>query len=206
MRKASITFRISLLLPIACGLLGCGSTAPEAPKKPSAPPAAAPAKPAAATPAPEKPTVAAARPKRERSALEKTRVAALFQVPEYTRPASSSSNYESRGGANSPPTVRFLGFGRAEGNHRQALIELKGEVLAVEQGDVVDGVEVVGIDDSGISLQYFAYRWNPRLFERDDANTRVTLKRSGKTAESVAAKLPPEIPVPTPPPASGGEP
>ena len=172
MRMKQFTACCLLTLPLAL-LPGCDSAAP--------PPAAAAPTPSASAPAAvaEKsasPKPAAAKPvRRERAPAERAKISQLFQVPQVTR--SNAANYgETRQEGSSAPQIRLLGFSLLDGVQR-ALVEVKGEVLQVEQGDVIDGAEVVAIDADGISFQFSGSRWTELLFEKQQ-NRPVVVARA----------------------------
>jgi outer membrane biosynthesis protein TonB len=149
-------------------LFGCGESPP-----PAAVPAPAPARPVSApkadAPKPEaaksEAPKAAPRPARkERPPAERAKVAQLFQVPQVTR-SNTIAYSDSRQEGNAAPQIRLLGFSRLDGQLR-ALVQVKGETLPVEQGDIINGIEVVSVDEDGVSFQHAGQRWTSRLFEK----------------------------------------
>ena len=125
---------------------------------------------------PEEPAVRRARP-----AAEKGKVAHLFQVPQFTLPATGNgSGYDSAKleGPGAPPQIRLLGFSRYN-DQRKALVQVRGEILAIEQGEVIDGAEVVAVDAEGVSFQFAGQRWTTRLFEKSPQPA-VTITRVEK--------------------------
>jgi hypothetical protein len=174
----SIHAAASVLL-LSLLLAGCSATpAPSAVK----PPPSGKHLPAAASPTEEK--KAADKPedrsaRRERPAVEKAKVAQLFQVPQFTLAAGPANQGDSRQGVGAAPQIRYLGFSRINGQLK-ALVQVKNEIIAVEQGDLIDGAEVVALDAEGVSFQYAGQRWTRRLFEKSESQP-VVLARASST-------------------------
>jgi hypothetical protein len=190
--KASLLTSI-VLLPLAA--LGCGTSPPPPPQavaSPTAPPAAPVADKADQKPAP--------RPaKRERPPAERAKVAQLFQVPQVTR--ANAGNYsDARQDSGGTPLIRLLGFSQMDGQLR-ALVQIKGETLPVEQGDIVDGVEIVAVDAEGVSFQYGAQRWTSKLFEKLESRPVVVARAPSQSSPAVSdtpsASPPVEVTSPT---------
>jgi len=169
------SFFVAIGVILVATLAGCGANSPP-PHKGVQAQAPAPVPNVAPTPPPTAPEIKPApveapkpRPaKKERLQVEKTRIAQLFQVPEFTRTGANCPDPKAAG-PGAPPSIRLLGFSRVDDQPR-ALIEVKGEVLAVEQGDVIEGVEVVALDEESISFQLAGQRWSNRLFEKRDGD------------------------------------
>jgi hypothetical protein len=156
----------AMLLPLTL-LCGCGESPPPAV------PAPAPAGPVSAEKADAprletakiEPAKTESRPvRRERPPAARAKVAQLFQVPQVTR-SNASAYSDSRQEGGTPTQIRLLGFSKMDGQMR-ALVEVKGETLPVEQGDIINGVEVVAVDEDGVSFQHVGQRWTSRLFEK----------------------------------------
>ena len=123
--------------------------------------------------------------RRARPAAEKGKVAQLFQVPQFTLPATGNgSNYDGPRleGPGAPPQIRLLGFSRYNEQFK-ALVQVRGEILAIEQGEVIDGAEVVAVDAEGVSFQFAGQRWTTRLFEKS-SQPAVNVARVEKEAAS----------------------
>lgn len=179
-------------------LLGCGASQPSVPTgaAPAAAPVAAPA--AEKVETPKQPTRPA---KRERPPAERAKVAQLFQVPQVSR--SNAGYNDARQESGGTPHIRLLGFSQLDGQLR-ALVQIKGETLPVEQGDIVDGVEVVAVDAEGVSFQYAGQRWTSRLFEKLESRpvvvARALSQSSPAASNAPSAPSPPiEVTRPTPP-------
>src|SRR5437868_3594054 len=180
------------LLALSLLLLASGCTAAPATME------AAPVKPPVA-PAAEKPTApksnvekATARPaKRERAPAQRAKVAQLFQVPQVT-PGSGAGYADVRQDGNATPVIDLLGFSRFDGQLR-ALVRVRGETLPIEQGDVIDGVEVVAVDADGVSFQYAGQRWTRKLFEKLERRP-VVIARASQSSPPIDAASPPSVP------------
>jgi len=120
-------------------------------------------------------------------------VAQLFQVPQVIR--ANAGNYgEARSDKGGTPQIRLLGFSRVDGELR-ALVQVKGETLPVEQGDIIDGAEVVAVDAEGVSFQYAGQRWTSRLFEKTESRP-VVVARAPNPPVDHAAPPPPAASTP----------
>lgn len=185
--------RIIVASPLlAAALVGCGGSVPATPPPATPKVTAAPTPPStpAGKPGDEKPVERPA--KRERRPTEKAKIAQLFQIPQFTKPASGSNYNDAKQDA--LPQIRLLGFSKIDGQLR-ALVQIKGEILAVQQGDVLDGAEVVAVDAEGVSFQFGGQRWASRLFEK--ANTSpVSVARvdvsTGDKPSGLETTLPPK--------------
>jgi hypothetical protein len=183
-------WKSSCLIVLPLAILGGCESAPPAAATAAAPAAAIPSAPSAvAAPSkaeqPELPKPARRPVRRERPPAERAKVAQLFQVPQVTR-ASTASYSEGRQQSASAPQIRLLGFSQLDGVLR-ALVHVKGEVLQVEQGDVIDGAEVVAIDVEGVSFQYSGTRWTEPLFHREQSPPVVV-------AKATKSSTPPQTP------------
>ena len=78
-------------------------------------------------------------------------------------------------------------------------MQVKGEVLQVEQGDVIDGAEVVAIDTQGVSFQYSGTRWTEALFHKDESRPVIVAKANSSAATAAPQPLPTELPEPVAP-------
>jgi len=156
-----------MLLPLTL-FYGCGESPPpaslaapvpasgvSAPKVEASKPEAAKTEAAKTAPRPVR---------KERPPAERAKVAQLFQVPQVTR-STASAYSDSRQDGGTAPHIRLLGFSKVDGQLR-ALVELKGETLPVEQGDIINGVEVVSVAEGGVSFQHAGQRWTSYLFEK----------------------------------------
>ncbi|MGI8982630.1 MAG: hypothetical protein ACR2FY_25640 [Pirellulaceae bacterium] len=74
------------------------------------------------------------------------------------------------------PKVRLLGFSDVDGF--KALVELKGNVMAVEAGDVIEGVEVVSIEPPKVTFQFASSNWSTRLFDQAWSNQQTAFAAS----------------------------
>lgn len=151
----------AIALAIAISGCGEGDVAKPAAKAPAASLANTSAKSGEQTKKeePAKSDVAKSKPRR---AMRKEHVAQLFSVPEVVRPAD-----EGRGGdgQSDRPRIRLLGFSRIDGD-ANALVEIKGEVLAIKQGDMIEGAEVVTLESDMATFQFAGQRWSTRLFDQ----------------------------------------
>jgi hypothetical protein len=187
-------FPILTALALAA-LQGCGAATP-APTPAAAVPAAAPAvavppttAPAAAQSVEKEPASkpASRPPKRERPPAERAKVAQLFQVPQVTRSSGNAADAHKDSAA---PQIRLLGFSKLDGQLR-ALVRVKNETLPVEQGDIIDGVEVVAVDEGGVSFQYAGQRWTSQLIEKSPSRPVVVARAAAVSPVNPGAAAPP---------------
>jgi hypothetical protein len=160
--------RCGLVFPtvlFAAVFAGCGA-APEAAKsvgsaKPDVAKAAAPALAPAA--------VATAKPAAETKPAKKLNLNP-FQMPEipeeFLPPKEEPKSAESAAPTKQTerPKLRLLGFSNVDGF--KALVELKGDVQAVQAGDVIEGVQVVSVEPPNVTFQFASSRWATKLFDQ----------------------------------------
>jgi hypothetical protein len=117
--------------------------------------------------------------RRERPPAEQAKVAQLFQAPQFTGMKPDESRRE---GAGDTPKIELRGFA----GKLRAIVAVNGEIVVVEQGDLINGVQVVAIDgeEKSVSFQYGGNRWTPRLFEKP-VSQGVVLARADTAATSV---------------------
>src|SRR6185436_1171911 len=91
-----------------------------------------------------------------------------FQMPEipeeFLPPKEEPKTAESTASTKQTerPKLRLLGFSNVDGF--KALVELKGDVQAVEAGDVIEGVQVVSVEPPNVTFQFASSRWSTKLF------------------------------------------
>src|SRR5688572_1339692 len=150
-----------LTLLFAAAFAGCGGATPEASKT------VTPAKSDVIKAAPL--AVAAAKPAAEVKPVKKLSLNP-FQMPEipeeFLPPKEESEPVASAAPTRQMerPKLRLLGFSNVDGF--KALVELKGDVRAVEAGDVIDGVQVVSIEPPNVTFQFASSRWATKLFDQ----------------------------------------
>jgi hypothetical protein len=88
-------------------------------------------------------------------------------------------------GANQASSIRLLGFSRMDDQLR-AVVQVKNDIVAVQQGDLVNGVEVVAVDVDGVSLQVPGRRWTLRLFEKNTSSQVVVARAASPVSDSIA--------------------
>jgi hypothetical protein len=115
----------------------------------------------------------------------------MFKVPEISRPATAQGYGDAAAsGTSALPAIRFLGFTRRDGV-LAGLVEVRGEVLAICQGDVIEGAEVVAVDTDSVSFQYQGKRWSCRLFARPEKPP-VVLTKAADTNRAPAETTEPK--------------
>ena len=155
-----------------------GNAAPEKAAKSTAPTAATPAAVVAATPIR---TPAKAPPVTEAKSVRKVTLNP-FQMPdipeEFLAPKEEPkpAEYAAPVRPFERPKVRLLGFSDVDGF--KALVELKGDVRAVEAGDVIEGVEVVSIEPPKVTFQFASSNWSTKLFDQPWSNQQTGIASS----------------------------
>ncbi|MBC7854962.1 MAG: hypothetical protein IAF94_16140 [Pirellulaceae bacterium] len=181
---------------LSASLTGCGGDTPRvadkaAPAKAAKNSPAAAAAPAALVAAAPITTPAKTAPAAEMKPVRKVRLNP-FQMPdipeEFLQPKEEPRPDEDAAPVRQAerPKVRLLGFSNVDGF--KALVELKGEVLAVEAGDVIEGVHVVSLEPPGITLQFASSRWGTKLFEQPWHNEQTSLASSSGAARPVSTQ------------------
>lgn len=164
---------LTLLL---AAVAGCGGGTPEAAKS------VAPAKPDSAKAA--APVTAPAPVATAKSEVKPAKKLNLnpFQMPEipeeFLPPKEESKSLESAAPTKQTerPKLRLLGFSNVNGF--KALVELKGDVQAVEAGDVIEGVQVVSVEPPNVTFQFASSRWATKLFDQPWHNEQTGIASS----------------------------
>ncbi len=68
--------------------------------------------------------------------------------------------------ADGTPQVRVLGFVKVEGGSDRAIVQIGPLTDIVEPGNVVQGVEVISLQEPSITLQFNGARWNSSMFDQ----------------------------------------
>jgi hypothetical protein len=191
---------VSLLLTSGCGWFG-GS------KKVAAKPAPAdkqkvaadPQKPAAETkdasksePAANATDTAAAEPAEPKKAPKRAvGLSSLFRAPEIPqellaieKPAEAKTEAKAKA---AQPKIRLLGFAKMDGETK-ALLDTGKDVVTAVPGDVLDGVEVISIENEEVTFQYAKARWTTQLFQQDWLNEQTGSSTSRAFAGSTPTR------------------
>ncbi len=67
--------------------------------------------------------------------------------------------------ADGSPEVRLLGFVKIEGGSDRAIVQIGPLTDIIEPGSVVQGVEVISLQEPSITLQFNGARWNVNMFD-----------------------------------------
>jgi hypothetical protein len=84
------------------------------------------------------------------------------------------------------PKVRLLGFSNVDG--LKALVELKGDVLAVEAGDVIEGVQIVSVQAPNVTFQFANSIWSTKLFDQPWFNQQTGLASTPTAPRALATQ------------------
>ena len=198
MNELRICRGFAALVLLSAVVTGCGrdtqreagKAAPTKVAKHTVPTAAAPAAIAAEAPIsmPIKSAPVAA------TAAKPARMTALnpFQMPdvpeEFLSPKEEprSDEYAAPNRQTERPKVRLLGFSDVDGF--KALVELKGDVLAVEAGDVIEGVQVVSIQPPIVTFQFANSNWSTKLFDQPWSNQQTAMASTPGSSRTFAAQ------------------
>jgi Tfp pilus assembly protein PilP len=113
------------------------------------------------------------------------RVGGLFQAPEVPQGIVATPIKVEKGPDKKPTAeakLRLLGFVELENEDRKAIVEFKGEVHTLHEGDYLEDAKVISIENNEISLQRGSERINTKLFEQAWAHQSAT--SSGNYASS----------------------
>ncbi len=109
------------------------------------------------------------------------RVGGLFQAPEVPQgivatPIKVEKGPEKK--AIAEAKLRLLGFVELENEDPKAIVEFKGEVHTLHEGDFLEDAKVISIENNEISLQRGSERINTKLFEQGWAHQSATASSS----------------------------
>lgn len=103
--------------------------------------------------------------------------------------------------ADGTPQVRLLGFVKIEGGEDRALIQIGPLTDVVEPGHVLQGVEVISLQEPTITLQFNGARWTVNMFEQavaahDDApNSRSAARNKVVASKAGSFSIPGSFPL-----------
>jgi hypothetical protein len=84
------------------------------------------------------------------------------------------------------PKLRLLGFSKVDGV--KALVELNGDVQAVQPGDVIEGVQVVSVEPPNVTFQFTSSRWVTKLFDQPWHNEQTGVASSPGASRAFASQ------------------
>jgi|GEM_PF-4477999 len=91
--------------------------------------------------------------------------------------------------ADGTPQVRLLGFVKIEGGEDRALVQIGTLTDVVEPGHVLQGVEVISLQEPTITLQFNGARWTVNMFDQALAASHdASSSRTASRVRAVASK------------------
>lgn len=187
---------IAGLALLSAVLSGCGGDTPRAADKAAPAKAAKKTAPTVATPAAVVAATPIRKPGKAAPALETKPARKVtvnpFQMPEipeeFLAPKEEPTSVETAAPVRpfERPKVRLLGFSDVDGF--RALVELKGDVLAVEEGDLVEGVQIVSIKPPSVTFQFANSNWSTKLFDQPWSNQQTGVASNSGQSRPAGAR------------------
>lgn len=93
--------------------------------------------------------------------------------------------------ADGTPQVKLLGFVKVEGGADRAFVQIGPLTDIVEAGQVVQGIEVISLQEPTITLQLNGARWNVSMFDQP-ASTELAANHRGPASRGPATMKAPK--------------
>lgn len=119
-----------------------------------------------------------------------------FFTPPLVDVQSSSNAMKNADGT---PQVKLLGFVKIEGGADRAFVQIGPLTDIVEAGQILQGIEVISLQDPTMTLQLNGARWNVSMFDQPATTALASNQRGPSTRGPAAMRAPKGMQLPSMP-------